>query len=368
MIMPKQAQGGFSLIELLISIGASLLVAVLAMEVLLRTQVATRDTEKGQELLENKNNAINIILESCAIANTVQSAAVSGLGCLQSGTCNGNESGSFVLRDRSNQIVVFPSDPGYTFNLSYEIDCPLGNCAKAYAVITGSAEPTKNTTFAGTTSAGTTSTNLERFKFVRTVSYQRKYSNCLEAYNDGQTASGLINLDPDGAGGRCPFTTYCDQGSDGGGWTLLITAGESGYTTIPVIETNLVPGMVGRLSDNQITALLRTSAGGMGGNNLKVQIDGTLMGKLVVSLNSMGHSAPGMFNVAQTMCSAYNTTAGPTQYSSQGLWQFASIAGQGSVGLKNGTFECKACGATTTCGLTPNACCSTSLRGGVWLR
>ncbi|XP_022810491.1 fibroleukin-like, partial [Stylophora pistillata] len=42
--------------------------------------------------------------------------------------------------------------------------------------------------------------------------------NCDERYKCGQTISGVYAIDPDGSG---VFNVYCDQTTDGGGWTVI---------------------------------------------------------------------------------------------------------------------------------------------------
>ena len=83
-------------------------------------------------------------------------------------------------------------------------------------------------------------------KNIKLVSGRRQWSDgtyrtsCLKYLNSnvngynysGDIGDGVYTIDPDGPGGNSPFDVYCDQTTDGGGWTL-VTKFSSGTTYNP---------------------------------------------------------------------------------------------------------------------------------------
>ena len=51
------------------------------------------------------------------------------------------------------------------------------------------------------------------------------YVDCLDAYNQGKTTSGVYTIRPDG---MTLMKVYCDHDTDGGGWTVSVMSIDKG--------------------------------------------------------------------------------------------------------------------------------------------
>jgi len=81
--------------------------------------------------------------------------------------------------------------------------------------------------------------------------------NCQDLRLQGSTTNGVATVDPDGAGPVPATQVYCDQTTDGGGWTLVGRLGDPRY--LPQLDRNLgaitAPAGVGNILHTQYAAL-----------------------------------------------------------------------------------------------------------------
>jgi hypothetical protein len=67
------------------------------------------------------------------------------------------------------------------------------------------------------------------------------FRDCREALELGAVADGVRMIDPDGAGGSDPFQAYCDQTTDGGGWTLVYVYTFTNYSNFTAQGNAVTP-------------------------------------------------------------------------------------------------------------------------------
>ncbi|RLB61149.1 MAG: hypothetical protein DRI90_12045, partial [Deltaproteobacteria bacterium] len=87
-------------------------------------------------------------------------------------------------------------------------------------------DPATNPTYCGATgdclggNIGTTCTGGEAC-VAGACSPLGSATSCLALHVNGGAATGVNQIDPDGPGGNAAFNVYCDNTTDGGGWTLI---------------------------------------------------------------------------------------------------------------------------------------------------
>ncbi len=206
-------------------------------------------------------------------------------------------------------------------------------------------------------------------------------ASCAEALaRDPQLGSGLQCICPTGP--LAPVGVQCDMRE--GGWTLAITGHEPGYAAVlPVtpraegLPRTLTGAVTGRLTDDEIAALLAASPAGT--NNVRVEVGGDALGPAwTVSLQT-GASDRAIYRVetdANGDCSASDPGPDPAA-TTPGGWGFVNGSGGADVGFVDGAVRAHdyagflvsvEAGADACDGAARGAPSEVATRGRVWIR
>lgn len=402
----RRGQDGFSLLSVVV---ASLIMTIsflFVSQILLQTQIIGQQQERFAQFNDLRDEMMANLANECSIANTVLAPEnAEGLRCLYDGECRPGEPRPLNLRDALNEQIYgesstknrqlniqgMPCDPDrgdctHEFNMQYTLKCADGAaCKLPFLLVEGKfqeyAAPPDDSGETKPADERTKLINYNLYRFEKQVVYRRPYLNCKDVMDRGlaqsppvQMASGVYRLDPDGAGGECPFEVYCDLAptSDGGGWALVANQGLASQN-LTERAPPLHQGMTGRLPDKLVKVLLESSSR-PGNNNVRVKIDSRISRKHVLSFSVPRAATPGTYTNAQTLCSVVEPQAVHTQLESQGKFAFVTSSPAVKIGYIDQKFQCDSCDpevANPVCTEMPRAgCCSqhTPVEGSVWVR
>lgn len=403
--MGARGQHGFSLVSVVV---ASLIMTIsflFVSQLLLQTQIIGQQQDRFAQFNDLRDDMMANLSDECAIANTVLADDNSeGMKCLYEGQCRAGESLPLTLMDSRNEAVYGQSstknrllntmgapcteksgDCTHAFTMEYALKCADGSdCKLPFLLVTGrfsEYDPPHQENELPKKPVRSKAVNYDLYRFEKQVVYKRPYLNCRDVMDRGlaesppvQMASGIYRVDPDGAGGECPFDVYCDLAptSDGGGWALVANQGLTSETLLER-EPPLYQGMTGRLPDKLIKVLLEHSSS-PANNNVRLKIDSRIARKHVLSFSIPKSASAGTYTTAQTFCQAVEPTAIATARSSSGDFAFKAASKVVNIGYYDHKFQCDNCDTGTVspvCQEMPNGgCCSktTPVEGSVWVR
>jgi prepilin-type N-terminal cleavage/methylation domain-containing protein len=385
---------GFSLVEMLMSVAVMAIAALAAAEMMISLTRAQLSANEAQDLVDLRLELQNHFVSKCAVLNSLRDTENSTLQCLWRGDCANPLSGGFLLRDASNAVVYDPNQNAtHRYNkagalcdattasnpnlcplraeVRYDLVCPGNQCNRAYLVLRlNFSEAVASSTTTAVRNPEVTR-NYSALSVQSMVDIAAVYLSCRDALNAGRTASGVYWIDPDGNGQDCPFEVYCDQGSDGGGWALVINSPKADDSDPMAPVTGLLyPGKRGRIANEHLTAILKASDTTR--NNVKVQVKGrTVEGygaqEFIFGLNTGGSADLGGFRAAPNKCLGYEAPSNSTTITGTS-WAFFAENGASTVGFKDNQFTCMSCAAGEVCEMITSACCRQNLQGSVWIR
>lgn len=398
-------QAGFTLVSVVIAGLIMSISFIFVSQILLQTQGIGQQQQRFAQFNDLRDQMMLTLTDECAISNSVESKENEGLACLKAGNCReGGTTQNMTLRDRKDQKVfsadstknrLLKSDGSecdgtsgctHQFILTSTLKCADGSaCKMPFILVEGKFSdwnaPPKDQQAPTEEKLNPKVINYNIYRFEKQVTYTRPYLNCSDVMKRGlaqtpavQMASGIYRMDPDGAGGQCPFDVYCDLAptSDGGGWALV---GNQGLTseTLTEREPPLYQGMTGALADDLTKVLLQQSAS-PGKNNVRVKIDSQLSRSYVLTFSVGTDAKPAQYINQQTYCQSVDPQTIATTVGKPGAFSFLASSSAVQIGYWDQKFQCTSCDPTVmnpVCTEMPNAgCCSktTPIVGSVWVK
>jgi len=192
--------------------------------------------------------------------------------CLRERTSCTGKGGLLSVRDKLNRVVYDPNTPanGFTidgtvcsyFSESGADDCPFRMDLRWEPLCTGGCVNPETATITarllfrpGPEFTVPFDESLYGFSFSREAAPTDPRS-CLQLLASGQDKDGSYIIRPDP---KSPaFSVYCDQTNDGGGWALVLNAAKADVAEL-VIDRSLTPLSQGRLTNDQVNAILNAS-------------------------------------------------------------------------------------------------------------
>ncbi len=409
-----ETRRGFSLVEMILAVGIASLV-MLSIAVSTNILADFRKLEDKIDLNDYRMSVEVALKDRCAwgntfysTASTAQSGEVSNDGTFQcyrgpgpafqqKPGCGPSDPGAgndlIELRDRADAILLSKGrESGITYKgtpcsgfssiegagndacpikpkLKWRSLCPSGQCW----------DPMMEFSLSFAHNPATpTQVSLDHFEFSFIRPGMRIARSCRDHIEAGASGNDLYMIDPDGAGGECPFQVWCDLT----GWALIINS-PSGEAV--QARGTVTPYFAGRLSDGQILAILDYSArkAPLTGNNVKVQVQSDLGYEFGMKLPAAA-ATMGYYRVPQptpAICRSFQQPGVLATVLPQGQgvsgWGFFATQQGGAEALGfiseggQSHFVCRTAGSPGPCSLAAGGACSgagqSRLIGAVWV-
>lgn len=378
---------GKTLMELMVALTISMVVFIVTLSVLHQNYKEIGYLQSRINVDEALIDIIYNMRNSCSIANTLNHPENSSkLICLKNDSCSSNLKDSIVLSDslsrtyndtkgvnigysKNGSICNYnataqTNDCMYKVSANYKLECELGNCRKPLIEL--------DINLSTQDSVKQKSGRLrESYSTKIIIDPVITYSSCQDAFDNGNTNNGIYYIDMDGFGGECPFQIFCDMSNEVGK-ALILNATTVNYASIDEVAPPLMPNQTGRLPKKYFNYFIQKV-----NSRFKINVDTSEYGDLSVrtgptslNQNSKLISTPNSCNAASNIYSS-----GVVAPDSSLVIIAQSASGVGEIGFSDKIinkvyegFKCDTgCNSTNICGIAGGSCCSSRLKGSLWV-